>query len=73
MSKQEFKSKIEEWVIELINLSPFKSFGIFLNDDSGKIVSKEGRLILMDSDRIEIINDKIKDAEKNQPYSEITI
>jgi hypothetical protein len=63
----------ELWFKILLGAIAILAIKSIFEDDNSKIVSKKGRKILSDSNRMNDVNTKIQESESKDEYSEIYI
>lgn len=71
--KEKEKENIENWISILIGAIAILTITSIFENDNSKIVSKKGRKILSDSQKMNDINLKIQESESDSEYSEIYI
>lgn len=73
MKDSKYTDIAETWVSILFGvLAIFALKSIFENDNS-KIISKQGKKILLDDDKMQDINGKIETSESSNNHAEIVI
>lgn len=63
----------ETWIAILVGVFAVFSLRSIFENDNSKIVSKEGRRILLDEDEMDKVNSKILESEENNEYQEVFI
>lgn len=74
MSKNASNYKtIEGFLKVFFGLLAISAIQSVFEDDSSKIVSKKGRLVLSDNAKMKEINEEILKSEKNNSYNEVIV